>query len=174
MSDRGESDPARPDVAQTLSEPAITGSIPASFGFKIRRVQIAYNRYFTQCAVDSSIPVNQIGALSLIVRNPGITPKDLAALLNRDAGQVTPILKHLDSKGLIERQKCASDSRSHSLHATTGGLREYRRLQVIISATEETFLGEVLQQRERQQLLDMLDRLETAARRRADATKRRA
>lgn len=171
MHDREEGDPGLLDARQTAQDKVITGSLPASFGFKIRRVQIAYNRYFTQCAVDAAIPVNQIGALSLIVRNPGITPTDLATLLNRDAGQVTPILKHLDAKALIERKKCASDSRSHSLHAKPAGLREYKRLQVIIAETEEAFLGEVLHQSERLQLLDMLDRLEVAARKRAAETK---
>ena len=146
-------------------------SLPVSFGFKIRRIQIAYSRHFAQHTNAGDIPVNQLGALSLVVRNPGITPKDLAVLLNRDAGQLSPILKHLDAKDLIERKKCASDSRSHSLYATAKGILEYRRLQVIITATEETFLGDVLQADERQQLLDLLDRLETASRGRAFAPK---
>jgi DNA-binding MarR family transcriptional regulator len=142
-------------------------SVPSSFGFKLRRVQVAYNRHFAQVAARGDVPVNQIGALSLIVRNPGITPTELAGLLNLDAAQITPILKQLDSRGQVSRRKSSSDNRSHSLHATTEGAGEYQRLQAIIAEVEDVFLGEVLTPEEIQQLFAMFDRMESAARVRA-------
>jgi DNA-binding MarR family transcriptional regulator len=148
-------------------EPPPTRSIPTSFGFKLRRIQVAYNRFFAQAAAPADVPVNQIGALSLIVRNPGITPTELASLLNLDAAQITPILKQLDSRGQVDRRKSASDNRSHSLYATANGTSEYQRLQAVIAEVEAVFLGEVLDREELQQLLAMFDRIEGAARQRA-------
>lgn len=159
------------DAGSLSGEVAKARSVPTSFGFKMRRVQVAYNRRFAQVADREEIPVNQIGALALIVRNPGITPTELASLLNLDAAQVTPLIKHLDVRGCISRQKSTLDNRSHFLHATAKGGREYQRLQGIIAAVEDEFLGEVLQQAEIEQLFGMFDRLEAAGRLRASQLK---
>ena len=158
---RGEGAAAALDSA-AIEDP-VARILPTSFGYKLRRVQLAYNRQFAQYADGSEIPLNQIGALSLIKRNPGITPGEVATLLTLDAGQITPILKQLVQRGFISRQKSPSDSRSHRLYPTAAGEDEYSRLQAIIAELDHDFLGAVLSAKDLQQLLATLGRLEAAA-----------
>ena len=143
--------------------PSVPRTLPTSVGFRLRRAQLAYNRLFSHFAEGSDIPLNQIGVLALISRNPGITPGELATLLTLDAGQITPILKQLVERGLITRLKSPTDNRSHSLQTTPIGEEEYHRLQAVVAKVDEEFLTAVLSEQELQQLVALLGRLENAA-----------
>jgi len=138
-------------------------SVPTSIGFKMRRLQLAYSRNFQRMSAAIDIPTNQIGALSLITRNPDITPSEVAALLTLDAAQVTPIIKQLEARNLIERRKSAQDSRSHHLRTTPTGIREYERIRTVIGEFEASFVGAVLQEDEAREFYAMVDRLLAAA-----------
>lgn len=138
-------------------------SLPTSLGFKLRRLQLAYKRKYQLSTHALNIPPDQIGALSLIARNPGLTPTDLAALLTLDTAQVTSILKQLEARGLVCRAKSASDGRSYQMRPTPEGEVEYKRLQVIIAAFEDAFISKVLMPAELTQLYSLMERLEVAA-----------
>lgn len=138
-------------------------SLPTSLGFKIRRLQLAYKRKYQLSTHALDILPDQIGALALIVRNPGLTPTDLASLLMLDTAQVTAILKQLEVRELVSRAKSASDGRSYQMRSTAKGEAEYRRLQVIIAEFEDAFIRDVLQPEELAQLYRLMDRLEAAA-----------
>lgn len=147
----------------SLPDYAKPGVIPSTVGFRLRRVQLAYKRQFASIATDTGFQLHDVGALSLIARNPGVTPSALAVALTMDAGQVTNILKLLEARGLVSRKKCASDSRSRTVHLTDRGQVEYERLKTIIANVERTFVAEVLSEEETALLLDLLDRLGKAA-----------
>lgn len=152
------------DASQAEGAAGFGPSLPTSLGFKLRRIQLAYNRQFQQFASHIAIPTNQLGALSLICRNPDIAPGDLAALLIVDAAQLTPIIKQLEARGLVGRRKSAADSRSHQLRATPAGEAKYHEFRAVIGEFEAVFVGEVLEAEEARQLHDLLGRLESAAR----------
>lgn len=140
------------------------GALPTTLGYKLRRVQLAYKRHFTFSAPDSDFQLHDVGVLSLIARNPDVTPSALAASLTIDAAQITNILKLLDAKGLISRRKSPSDSRSRVLRLTALGQREHERLNAIIQEVEQSFIGDALSPEEISQLLGLLERLEVVAR----------
>ncbi len=146
------------------SEPQPAWSMPPSFGYKLRRLQLAYNRQFQQQNDGLLVSSNQIGALSLICRNPDLTPTDLSTLLMVEGAQVTAIVKQLEVRGLVRRTKSTVDSRSCHLRATVDGEKEFERLKVAVAAFEAEFVGKVLTEAEIVQLHMMLDRLEAAAR----------
>lgn len=139
-------------------------STPQSFGFKLRRLQLGYNRLFVRLAPKDTIPTSQLGALALVCRNPGITPGELAAMLTMDAAQLTPVLKQLENRSHIRREKSLTDSRSHSLHPTSKGTQEYARLQDVIAQADAVFVEEALGKDGKQQLYALLDRLDAARR----------
>lgn len=152
------------DMQPTDGGLPVARSLPKSLGFMLRRIQLAYNRQFQQFAAGIDMPTNQLGALAVICRNPDITPGELASVLTLDATQLTPIMKQLELRGLVKRRKSASDSRSHRLWATGLGEERYRQFKVTITEFEAMFVGQALQEDEAQQLLDLLVRLESAAR----------
>lgn len=154
------------DVDAAVSDEVLLGSLPSTLGFKMRRVQLAYKRQFARSAADSGFQLRDVGALSLICRNPDITPSALAKALTVDAAQITNILKLLEAKGLISRRKSPTDSRSRALRLTDKGQLEYERLKAIIGEVEQSFVANVLSPAETAQLLGLLGRLEDEAQRR--------
>jgi MarR family transcriptional regulator, temperature-dependent positive regulator of motility len=163
MTEVGKVADLRADGASAEGADPPERSLPTSLGFKLRRLQLAYKRKYQLSTRAIDISTDQIGALSLVSRNPGLTPTDLAALLTLDGAQVTPILKQLEARDLVCRTKSASDSRSYQVWTTAKGEAEYRRIQVIIAKFEDAFIREVLQPEELQHLYQLLDRLEVAA-----------
>lgn len=134
-------------------------NVPQTLGFKLRRVVLAYTRYFTQIAPKGTIPTRQLGSLSLIYRNPGLTPSELKFMLMLDAAQLTAIIRQLENRSLIRREKSPVDHRSYQLYTTDEGADEYRRMQKIIREAEDGYFGTVLDADEKQVLIGMLDRL---------------
>ena len=159
----------QPQGVRAIGQPASPAmpaldAMPKSMGFKLQRLQLAYKRVFAQMAGPESIPANQVGALSLICRNPGITPGELAAILTIDAAHLTAITKQLEARAMIRRKKSATDSRSHSLFTTAKGSHEFLRVQDVIADVEGAFIASVLAEDEIAQLSDLLDRLLIASR----------
>lgn len=138
------------------------GTLPHSLGFTLRRVQLAYKQHFARLAAGTGFQLNHVGAMSLIARNPGVTPGALATALTVDAAQVTSIVKELQLRGFVSRSKSPTDSRSHSLRLTAAGKRQYERLKIIVAEVESSFVGDSLSAEERGQLSGLLKRLQTA------------
>ena len=138
------------------------GSLPHSLGFKLRRVQLAYKKHFAQIAAGTGFQLNQVGTMSMIARNPGVTPGALAAALTIDAAQVTSIIKELELRGFVSRRKSPTDSRSHSLRLTAAGRSQYELLKAIIAEVEDRFIGDALSAEECEQLSGLLERLRAA------------
>lgn len=154
------------DASNNCGDPLVTDgtggtrdTVPRTLGFKLRRLQLAYSRYFTQVAPKSTIPTRQLGSLALIYRNPGLTPSELKTMLMLDAAQLSAIIRQLESRRYIRREKSPVDHRSYHLYTTDEGADEYRRLQKVIGQVEHGFFGKVLDDEEKRVLVDMLDRL---------------
>lgn len=137
----------------------VQDSVPQSLGYKLRRLQLSYNRYCSQAAPQGTIPMRQLGSLALIFRNPGLTPGELKDLLLLDAAQLSLILVSLERRSLIRRVRSTLDSRSYHLHVTEKGADEYRRQQQAIRQIEDNFVRDILDDDERACLLELLDRL---------------
>lgn len=133
--------------------------LPTSVGFRLRRVQLAYKRQFATVAASSGFQIHDVGILSLIARNPGVTPSAIAAVLTLDPAQVTNILKGLEARGLVSKHKSAHDSRSRVFSLTDLGESEYQRAQQIIRQVEQSFVADVLDEGEAELLLSLLDKL---------------
>lgn len=159
-----DADKGRGDHLKKGSREGARDNVPQTLGFKLRRVVLAYTRYFTQIAPKGAIPTRQLGSLSLIYRNPGLTPSELKAMLMLDAAQLTAIIRQLENRSLIRREKSPVDHRSYQLFTTDEGAAEYRRMQKIIQEAEDGFFGNAIDSEEKQVLIDMLDRLLVSSR----------
>jgi DNA-binding MarR family transcriptional regulator len=154
---QGEASSGEPEMDDVLRD-----SVRSSFGFTLRRLQLAYKKHFIRAAAGTDLQLNHVGPMSLIAKNPGVTPTALATALTTDAAQITSILNALELKGLISRRRAKSDSRSRSLRLTALGKRRHEQLQGIVAEVERTFVGDALSRDERDELLILLDRLQQA------------
>jgi DNA-binding MarR family transcriptional regulator len=62
-------------------------------------------------------------ALRMIGERPGLTPRDLAAVLHLHPSTITGIVQRLEGRGLVRREANASDGRVAHLHLTRAGAR---------------------------------------------------
>lgn len=144
----------------TVAEAAEAGvDLPRSIGFALRRLQLEYKRRYARAASIQPLQLHDVGVLSLIGRNRGMTPKALAGVLGLDAAQVTNILKGLEARGLVSRHRSTEDSRSRHFALTALGEAEFARTAAITEQVDRDFLGNSLDAREKALLVDLLDRL---------------
>jgi DNA-binding MarR family transcriptional regulator len=77
-------------------------------------------------------------AMSVIEANPGITQGQLGVLLGRHMSTLTPILRHLQLRGLILREPLPADRRSFALTLTPKGSQRTKEIRQIAERHERT------------------------------------
>jgi DNA-binding MarR family transcriptional regulator len=104
------------------------GPLADFIGFHLRMAQIASFQAFTREVGELDLPPGRFALLTLIGRNPGISQTVLSRAAGRDKSTLTPALRDLKRRGLIDRQRLASDRRSYHLTLTPAGEAMLRRL----------------------------------------------
>ena len=85
------------------------------------------------------------------VREPRPTVKALGERLALDSGTLTPLLKRLESRGLITRSRSSVDERELFVHLTDAGLalkKRARRVPVTLLQQSVVPIGEIVKLRE--------------------------
>ena len=94
-----------------------------------------------------------IGVLSVIWLNPGISQNDLATSVVLKKSAVTALVKHLEERGLVARERSQQDRRQNALTLTADGhtliakIREHtealndRLFENVSAAERETFFA---------------------------------
>ena len=116
----------RPEAAEAADAEAGPGAIELGsladyVGFHLRLAQNASFKAFKRHTGESELRPGWYAILSLIASNPGITPLALSRSSGRDKSTLTPILRELLNRALIERQPVAGDRRSYALDLTPAG-----------------------------------------------------
>lgn len=70
-------------------------------------------------AIDLTYP--QYLAMMVLWANDGINVKDMGAKLHLDSGTLTPLLKRLETKGLLDRRRGLTDERVREIWLTQAG-----------------------------------------------------
>jgi DNA-binding MarR family transcriptional regulator len=160
-----DSAPAREDVAY--------GPLPRNLGHLLRRAQARVFADFADSLGEAVSPA-EFGLLTLVAENPGITQVRLAAALSLDKSTLSPALARLTRRGLLKREKLASDGRLQALRLAPGAETTFATLRARVEA-HEARIGAALSQAEHAELLRLLRRLvgweigEDPARPRVDA-----
>ncbi len=97
----------------------------------------------------------EFGLLTLIVANPGITQVRLAAALGLDKSTLSPALARLTKRGLVRRERLASDGRLQALHLMPGAEGRYAALHARVAAHEKR-VGAILSPRDHAELIRLL------------------
>jgi DNA-binding MarR family transcriptional regulator len=98
--------------------------------YHLRLAQEASFQAFRQRVGNADLQPGRYTILSIIASNPGLTPTDLSRACGRDKSTLTPALKDLAKRGLVERRRHETDERSYTIHLTPAGeelLRVLRR-----------------------------------------------
>jgi DNA-binding MarR family transcriptional regulator len=99
-----------------------------AIGYHLRRAQDASFRAFARRAGRHDLTPGHFAALLVIVNYPGISQGALSRAIARDKSSVTPIIRTLFKRGLIDRQISTGDHRRTELSVTQPGRALLRRL----------------------------------------------
>ena len=100
----------------------------------------------------------QAGLLRLIAWQPGQSQQAVARTLGTPPSRLVLLIDGLEERGLIERRRNPDDRRHHALYLTAAGTDFMGRLATVGAAHEDD-LCDGLDQRERAQLQELLERL---------------
>jgi len=85
---------------------AASRAVIKAYGPLLRKLGLTYPQYLVMVALWES------GTLSV---------KDLSAKLSLDSGTLSPLLKRLETAGLLERERCPEDERGVNISLTRAG-----------------------------------------------------
>jgi DNA-binding MarR family transcriptional regulator len=117
----------------------------------------------TRMLAEHNMPLSAFEALMHITHAQGgaISISDLAELVRLSPSQVSRIAIDLERKGLVERQRSATDSRSTEVAVTEAGRAQLQKAAPTYLSTIRAHLFEGLGENEVKQLARILDRIET-------------
>jgi DNA-binding MarR family transcriptional regulator len=100
-----------------------------AIAYHLRLAQEASFQAFRQRVGSDNLQPGRYTILSIIGNNPGLTPTDLSRACGRDKSTLTPALKDLAKRGLVERKRRETDERSYTVHLTPAGSDLLRKLR---------------------------------------------
>ena len=103
------------------------GLLEQSVGYRLRRAQLAIFAKVLQDLKDLELRPGQIGVLTLVDRNPGITQAEVCAALGIQRANLVTLINALEERRVVERQAVAEDRRSNALVLTAEGRRLLRK-----------------------------------------------
>lgn len=103
----------------------------------------------------------EAGVLRLLAAAPGLSQRALASRLGSAPSRVVVLVDALEAKGLVRRERSATDRRNHELRLTSDGDAMLRSLGGIARAHEDDMTAP-LSERERTQLATLLEKLRNA------------
>jgi DNA-binding MarR family transcriptional regulator len=106
------------------------GILEGYIGFHLRQAQNASFKAFQRQTGEPGLRPGWFAVLSLIDSNPGITPVLLSRASGRDKSTLTPVLRDLTHRNLIEKLPVPGDRRSYALALTHTGRDKLRELAV--------------------------------------------
>lgn len=121
--------PAKLSAKPAKTGPAALRPVDQRLCFLIYSTSLAMTQTYKPLLEETGLTYPQYLAMVVLWEQDGIAVKDLAARLGQDSGSMTPLLKRLESAGLVTRQRTPGDERSLSLLLTPAGqaLREKAR-----------------------------------------------
>lgn len=167
--DRREAEPMAGNGNDKAPHPAVDiGYLAVDLPFLTRTLRAQIRAETISAYSDLELELGEIAIINLIGINPGISQNDLAAAVVLKKSAVTKLVKSLEERGLVARNKVAGDKRYNALTLTGAGEEKRGRLRQRMQRQHEDIMG-IFSPREQQQLFGMLNRLaeHLRARRRA-------
>jgi len=135
--------------------------IEDSIGIHLRRAYLTMHRTAQAYFAPFGVTVDQYVLLSLLADEDEVTQAELVERMSSDANTIGAMLRLLEAKELVRRERCELDGRARRVHLTPKG----RRLQEKLIRGAEPLhqrIDESLTQAQRAALFTALDRLTQA------------
>jgi DNA-binding MarR family transcriptional regulator len=135
------------------------GELSELLGYAMKRAQLKVFEDFLRCVAPLQLTPAQFSVLLLLDKNPGRNQTEIASTLGILRPNFVSMLDGLESRGLCERVRSASDRRSHILLLTDKGRAVLARAKKLVASKHEARLNELLGPENRVALLEMLAKI---------------
>ncbi|MFZ1104277.1 MAG: MarR family transcriptional regulator [Hyphomicrobiaceae bacterium] len=135
--------------------PANLGGLERMVGYAVRRAQIWMIHDFRRALKDHDLTPAQFCVLRVIGANPGLPQARVAEALAIERARLVQMIDRLETMGRVQRERSATDRRSHALHLTAPGADLIERAQAALDAHERN-VTDVLGARNRDELMRIL------------------
>lgn len=144
-----------------------TTSAPASYNplalcnqlcFPLYAASRAITKRYTPLLKKLDLTYTQYITMMVLWESPAITVHELGEQLYLDSGTLTPLLKKMEAKGLLTRERDAADERKVIVSLTQKG-RDLREDALAVPAAMGECVGAALPRSEAVELKQLLDKL---------------
>jgi DNA-binding MarR family transcriptional regulator len=140
-------------------EPPEAGRAPRSVGFLISQLGFFSSRAFTGSLAPLGIGPREFLLMRFVDASEGQSQQALAERLDVPASRMVALVDGLEEAGLVERRPDPEDRRVRGLHLTRKGRGVLERASKI-AIDYETRLCAGISREEREQLIDLLQKLQ--------------
>ena len=140
------------------SEPGPLDRIEQVLSFHLGQAHGVSNRHFAETAAPLGLTQKQVLALWLVADSPGIAQIDLGQRLHMDRATTMGVVNRLRARGLIRREKSASDGRKQALFLEPAGEAAMAAARETVRS-HEIWLASRFTRTEWEMLADLLARL---------------
>ena len=140
-------------------EPPVADRPPRSVGFLISQLGFFSSKGFAEALEPVGIDPREFLLLRFVATSEGQSQQTLAERLAVPASRMVALVDHLEEAGLVERRLDAADRRVRGLHLTRKGRGALERAGRI-AIDYETRLCAGINREEREQLIDLLQKLQ--------------
>ncbi len=134
---------------------------PRGIAYSLTQLGTLGAQRFSERVGELGLTAPEAGVLRLLAFESGLSQRALAGRLGSAPSRVVVLVDSLEGKGLVRRERSATDRRNHELQLTDDGLAMLARLGATASAHEEELIAP-LSERERTQLATLLGKLREA------------
>ena len=100
-------------------------------GFLLRRGQQAHVGAWTR-KVSKTVTSVQFGVMKALSDSPGLSQRELCDILDLDRSTIAEIVRRLEKRGFVRREKNDDDLRRNCVHLTSDGAVEVDRLEPLV------------------------------------------
>ena len=141
-------------------EPPVPDEPPRSVGFLLSQLGFVGSKGFSAALEPVGIDPREFLLLRFVATSEGQSQQALAERLMIPPSRMVALVDHLEESGLIERRPDPDDRRVRGLHVTRKGRNTLERaFRVALDFEQQLCAG--LDPEEREQLIDLLQKLQT-------------
>ena len=133
------------------------GILAGSVGPRVRLLRNALSARSIAVSAPHGLPTGSLTVLALIAANPGSSQSALAGRAGLNKSALVGIVDQLEQRGLVERDRAASDRRRYQVSVTPAGETAMQALFALVNR-EEGPIRDALGKRDMIQLLGLLDK----------------
>lgn len=142
-------------------EPPVAEQAPRSVGFLISQLGFFSSRGFMEALEPVGIGPREFLLMRFVLAAQGQSQQALAERLGVPASRMVAMVDHLEEAGLVERRPDPGDRRVRGLYLTRKGRGALERASKI-AIDYETRLCAGINREEREQLIDLLQKLQAS------------